>query len=54
MYNASTGNTDGWLINNAQWAGSIDLGVHPGNFQSAGVGDFTGAGTGDILWHAAS
>jgi hypothetical protein len=53
-YNASTGDTDESLINNGQWAGSIDLGTHPGNFQIAGVGDFNGAGNASILWHSPS
>ncbi len=53
-YNASTGDADEWLINNGQWTGSIDLGTHPGNFQIAGVGDFNGDGTKDILWHSSS
>jgi hypothetical protein len=48
------GDVDEWLINNGQWAGSIDLGTHPGNFQIAGIGDFTGSGTSDILWHSSS
>ncbi len=51
-YNASTGDTDEWVINNGQWATSIDLGTLPG--QIAGVGDFNGDGTKDILWHSPS
>lgn len=53
-YDASTGDTDEWLINNGNWAGSIDLGAHPGGYQIAGVGDFNGDGTKDILWHSNS
>jgi hypothetical protein len=53
-YNASTGDTDEWLISEGQWAKSIDLGTHPGGFQIAGVGDFNGAGNDGILWHAPS
>jgi len=37
---------------NGQWAGSIDLGTHPGNFQIAGAGDFNGAGSAGVLWRA--
>jgi hypothetical protein len=59
-FNASTGDTDEWLINNGQWAGSVDLGTHPANpvsgasFQIAGVGDFNGAGNASVLWHAST
>jgi subtilisin-like proprotein convertase family protein len=32
------------------WAGSPDLGVRAPSFQPAGIGDFDGDGTSDILW----
>jgi hypothetical protein len=51
FYNPSTGDTDEWLISNGHWAGSIDLGTHPGgNWQVAAVGNFTGNNTADVLW----
>jgi hypothetical protein len=53
-YNASTGDTDEWLINNGAYAGHVDLGTHPGGFQIAGVGDFNGAGNAGVLWHSNS
>lgn len=53
-YNASTGDTEEWLIDNGQWAGSVDLGLHPGGAQIAGVGAFAGSGTSGILWHSPS
>jgi hypothetical protein len=36
---------------NGHWAGTISLGAHPGSATIAGVGDFNGGGTSDILWH---
>ena len=55
-FNPSTGDTDEWLINNGQWAGSIDLGPHTpsSGWNVAGVGDFNGAGNASILWHSPS
>ena len=53
-YDPSTGNVDEWVLDlNGQWAASIDLGSHPGNFQIAGSGSFfSGNVTSDILWHS--
>lgn len=50
FYNQSTGDYYKWLIANGKWAGSIDLGSHPGNYQVAGVGTFTGNNTADVLF----
>jgi hypothetical protein len=36
------------------WAGSPDLGSRPAPWQVAGVGDFNGDGTSDILWRNSS
>jgi hypothetical protein len=56
FYNQNTGDLDEWLIANGKWAGSIDLGVHPGSYQVAGVGAFTSNNTTDVLFtqHAAT
>ena len=55
--NASGGSvqTDIWeLGSNGQWINSFSPGSHPAGFQVAGVGDFTGTSTSDILWYNAS
>jgi len=52
-FNASTGDVDEWKISGGKWAGSVDLGLHtpsPG-WQIVGVGDVTGSGTSDLIWH---
>ena len=50
-YNASTGDTDEWQLNNGQWVASVDLGSHPGSgWTIAGVGDFFDNGRDDVLW----
>jgi hypothetical protein len=50
-YNASTGDTDEWQLNNGQWSASVDLGSHPGSgWTIAGVGDFFDNGRDDVLW----
>lgn len=56
FYNQSSGDYDEWLIANGAWAGSVDLGAHPAGYQVAGVGNFTGNGTADVLFtqHAAT
>jgi hypothetical protein len=53
-YDPTNGNADEWVLdNNGQWATSINLGSHPGNFQIAGTGSFVnGNSTSDVLWHA--
>ena len=43
--------TDIWELNNGQWAASVSPGSHPAGYEVAGVGDFTGNGTSDILWY---
>jgi len=54
-YDPNTGDTDEWKISNGQWAGSVDLGTHPGSFQFAGAGAFVNANsTSDVLWQAHS
>ena len=37
------------LLVDGKWAGSVDLGTHGGSI--AGIGDFNGGGTSDVLWH---
>ena len=51
--NSSNGQvqTDIWeLGSNGQWVGSISPGSHPASYQVAGIGNFTGNSTSDILW----
>jgi probable HAF family extracellular repeat protein len=49
--NVTTGAVDLWKMSYGAWAGSVDLGTHPGSgFQIAGSGDFNGDGTSDVLW----
>ncbi len=51
--NSSNGQvqTDIWeLGSNGQWVASVSPGSHPAGYQVAGIGDFTGNGTSDILW----
>jgi len=44
--------TDIWqLSSSGQWAASVSPGSHPAGYEVAGVGDFTGNGTSDILWY---
>ena len=50
-HNPTTGNAEIWKIANNQWAGSVSLGTHNTDWQPAGVGDFNGDGTSDILWY---
>jgi hypothetical protein len=41
FYNPNSGDVDEWNIANGAWAGSVDLGVHPGSgWQIAGTGGF--------------
>ena len=39
-----------WLMQNGNWSASVDLGSHGTDWQVAGIGDFNGDGTDDILW----
>src|SRR5208282_2696668 len=48
------GNVDEWILSNGQWTASAQPGSHPSGYQVAGVGDFTGNGTDDILWYNSS
>jgi FG-GAP-like repeat len=50
-FNATSGDTEVWLIANGHWSGSFDLGVHPAGWTPAGIGDFNHDGTTDIAWH---
>ena len=52
-YNTATGNTNVWFIQNGNYAGWSDPGVMAPStgFAFAGVGDFNGDGTTDILWY---
>jgi len=54
QYPDSAGNVDEWILSNGQWAASAQPGSHPSGYQVAGVGDFTGNGTDDILWYNSS
>ena len=51
-FNTSTGHIDEWQMNNGRWTKSVDLGASHGStdWKVAGIGDFNGDGTGDILW----
>jgi hypothetical protein len=51
--NSSNGDveTDIWELSNGQWANSVSAGSHPAGYQVAGIGDFNGNNTGDILWY---
>ena len=53
-YDPTTGDTDEWQLSNTQWAASVDLGTHPGDYQISGVGDFFGNGIDDVLWTSTS
>jgi probable HAF family extracellular repeat protein len=44
------GNVDEWFLFNGRWEESAQPGSHPAGFRVAAVADFTGDGTGDILW----
>ncbi|MGA2943230.1 MAG: hypothetical protein ABSE50_14450 [Xanthobacteraceae bacterium] len=44
-------NIDEWLLSNGQWAASAEPASHPGNYNVAGIGDWTGNGTDGILWY---
>jgi hypothetical protein len=54
QYPDIAGNVDEWILSNGQWAASAEPGSHPSGYQVAGVGDFTGNGTDDILWYNSS
>jgi len=43
--------TDIWELSNGQWTASVSPGSHPAGYTVAGIGDFTGNGTSDILWY---
>ena len=49
-YNPTTNGIDIWLIKNAQWAGSVDIGTHPAGWVPVGLGDFDHNGVPDIAW----
>ena len=51
---AVAGNVDEWLLVNGQWTASAQPGSHPAGSHVAGVADFTGDGTSDILWQNVS
>jgi len=49
--NVTTGDIDLWKMSHGGWAGSVDLGPHPGaGWQIAGAGDFNHDGTNDVFW----
>ena len=49
-YNPTTNNVEIWLLQNGQWAGSVDIGTHPAGSVAVGVGDFDHNGVSDIMW----
>jgi FG-GAP-like repeat len=50
----SSGNTDEWIMSGGNWEASAQPGSIPSGYSVAGVGDFTGDGTSDILWYDAA
>ena len=50
--NSKTGQVDEWVMRDGNWSASVDLGATHGStdWQVAGIGDFNGDGTADILW----
>ncbi len=44
---------DEWILANGRWTASAQPGAIPSGYQVAGVGDFNGDGTSDILWQNA-
>jgi hypothetical protein len=49
-----SGNTDEWILSGGNWEASAEPGSIPAGYNVAGVGDFTGDGTSDILWYNSS
>jgi VCBS repeat-containing protein len=54
--NTKTGQVDQWVMHDGIWSASIDMGATHGstNWQVAGIADFNGDGTSDVLWRNAS
>ena len=50
LRNATTGDTVVWVLKGTTIAQNVDLGVVPLNWRIAGIGDFDGNGSSDILW----
>jgi len=52
--NSTTAQVDEWHMQNGNWAGSQPLGIYnpgdPAGWKFAGIGDFNGDGTSDVLW----
>ena len=53
-YNTQTTEVGMWVMNGAQVAQAVDFGRVGGSWQIAGIGDFDGNGSTDILWRDAS
>jgi hypothetical protein len=53
-YPQVSGNIDEWIMSNGSQAAVAGPGSMPTGYQVAGVGDFTGGGTDDILWYNGS
>ena len=49
-----SGNVDEWIISDGQWLASAEPGSIPAGYQVAGIGNFTGTTTDDILWYNSS
>ncbi len=48
--NTLTGQRVLWLMDGVNYAGYVDLGIMPVDWQIAGTGDFNGDSQSDILW----
>lgn len=52
--NNTTGDVSLWVMNGTQVTKFVDLGVVPANLSFAGIGDFDGLGSFDVLWRDTS
>jgi hypothetical protein len=49
-FEATSGATDIWQINNGHWARSVTVGAHPLGWTPVGVGDLDHNAIPDITW----
>ena len=49
--NPTTGQVEGWVMQNGQWSSSVTLGSFDPAYRVAGTGDFDHSLTADVLWH---